>query len=103
MGLMGGPGTTTLTPQVVCLQYISNPCELSTNKLKYPAILNKTLINSIILNPKKDPLAQAIIPCNNLVSYLYIAYYLAGTDFTQSLVPQQEVVVATLAETAFKE
>jgi len=39
------------------------------------------------LNPREDPLAQAIVPRNNLASYLYIIYYFASTNFTQSLVP----------------
>ena len=56
-----------------------------------------------MLNPKKDPLAQAIVPYNNLVSYLRITHYFTGINFTQSLMPRQKVVVAALAETAFKE
>jgi len=54
-------------------------------------------------DPREDPLAQATVPRNNLVSHLRIARYFASTDFTQSLVPRQEVVVAALAETAFIE
>ena len=54
-------------------------------------------------NPREDPLAQAIVPCDNLASHLYIVQYFAGTDFMQSLVPRQEVVIAALAETAFME
>ena len=44
-----------------------------------------------------------MVLCNNLASHLYIIYYFAGTDFAQSLMPRQKVVVATLAETAFTE
>ena len=57
----------------------------------------------MVFNPKEDPLAQATVPYNNLVSHLYIIWYFTGTDFTQSLVPQQEVVVAALAKTVFIE
>ena len=103
MGLVKSPSTTILTLQVACLQHMSNPYKPSTSKLKYSAILNNTLTNLMVLNPKKDFLAQAIVTYNNLVSHLHIIYYLTGTDFTQNLVPQQEVVVAALAKTAFKE
>ena len=54
-------------------------------------------------NLKENPLAQAIVPYNNLASHLCIIYYFTGTNFAQSLVPRQEVVVAALAETAFTE
>ena len=37
------------------------------------------------------------------MSHLCIVRYFTGTDFTQSFVPRQEVVVAALAETAFTE
>jgi hypothetical protein len=87
IGLMGGPSTTTLTLQVVCLQYISNPHKPNTSRLEYPAILNKTLTDLMALNPREDPLAQATVPYNNLVSHLCIIYYLTGTNFMQSLVP----------------
>jgi len=40
-----------------------------------------------------DPLAQATVPRNNPVSHL------TNTSFAQSLMPQQVVIVATLAET----
>jgi len=40
---------------------------------------------------------------NNLVSHLRIIYYFTSTDFTQSLVLWQEVVVATLAKIVFIE
>ena len=40
---------------------------------------------------------------NNLVSHLCIVYYFTDTNFAQSLMPQQEVVVAALAEIAFEE
>ena len=88
MGLVKGPSTTTLTPQVACLQHISNPHKPSTSKLKCPTILNNTLTNLIALDPKKDLLAQAIVPYNNLASYLRIIYYFTGTDFAQSLMPR---------------
>ena len=88
MGLVGGPSATILILQVVYLQYISNPCELSISGLECFAILNNTLIDLIVLDPKKDPLAQAMVPYDNLVSYLYIIYYLTSTDFAQNLVLQ---------------
>jgi len=44
-----------------------------------------------------------MVPYNNLASYLYIICYFTSTDFMQSLVLWQEVVVATLAKTAFIE
>ena len=44
-----------------------------------------------------------MVPYNNLASYLRIARYFASTDFAQSLVLRQEVVVAALAKTAFIE
>ena len=44
-----------------------------------------------------------MVICNNLVSYLYIIYYFASTDFAQSFILWQEVVVTILAKTAFKE
>ena len=55
------------------------------------------------LNPREDPLAQAMVPRNDLVSHLYITHYFTSIDFAQSLMLQQEVVVAALAETAFME
>ena len=88
MGFVGGPNTIILILQVACLQYISDPYKPGISRLKCPAILNKTLTDLIILNPKKDPLAQVIVPYNNLASYLYIIYYLTGIDFVQSLMPQ---------------
>ena len=54
-------------------------------------------------NLKKNPLTQTTVPCNNLASHLYIIYYFTSTNFTQSLMPRQKVVVATLAEMAFTE
>ena len=44
-----------------------------------------------------------MVPYNDLVSHLCIVCYFAGTNFTQSLVPRQKVVVAALAEMAFIE
>jgi hypothetical protein len=49
-----------------------------------------------------DFLAQVTVPCNDFISDLRIVYYFTGTGFTQSLMPQQVVVVATLAETVYK-
>ena len=101
---MGGPSATILYQRVVYIQYTSDPYKLGAGRLERPAILSKTTLTSLIaLNPREDPLAQATVPYNNLASYLYITRYFASTDFTQSLVLQQEVVVATLAETAFTE
>ena len=87
MGLVGGPSTTTLIPQVACLQYISDFYKPGASRPEYPAIFNETLTDLIVLNPKKDPLAQATVPYNNLVSYLHIIYYLTGINFVQSLMP----------------
>ena len=103
IGLVKDPSATILILQVVYLQYISNPYKPSTSRLKCPTIFNNTLTNLIVLDLREDPLAQAIVTYNNLVSHLHITYYLTSTDFAQSLMPQQEVVVAALAETAFKE
>ena len=73
-------------------------------RLRYPTILSKTsLIDLIVFNLKENPLAQATVPYNNLASHLHIVYYFTSTNFTQNLMPQQEVVVAALAETAFME
>ena len=86
------------------MQHANNSCKLGTSRPKCPAILFKTTsINLIILDPKKNPLAQAMVPCNNPVSHLHIICYFAGTNFAQSLVLWQEVVVTALAETAFTE
>ena len=57
MGLMEGLSTTTLIPWVAYLQYISDFCKLSASRLKYPVILNNTLTDLIVLDPKEDPLA----------------------------------------------
>ena len=104
IGLMGGPGTTIPHQRVAYVQHISDPRELGAGRLERPAILSKTTLTGLIaLNPRKDPLAQATVPYNNPASYLRIIRYFTSTDFAQSLVPQQEVVVATLAETAFTE
>jgi len=86
------------------VQYVSDPCELSAGGLERPAILSKTTPTDLIaLNPREDPLAQATVPHNNPASHLRIICYFASTNFTQSLVLRQEVVVAALAETAFME
>ena len=83
---MGGPNATILIPRVACLQYINDFYKLGASGLEYFTILNKTLTNLTALDPREDPLAQAMVPCNNLASHLYIIYYLAGTNFAQSLV-----------------
>ena len=104
IGLIGGPGATILYQRVVYVQYTSNLYKLGAGGLERPAILSKTtLISLIALNPREDPLAQATVPHNNLASHLRIIYYFTSTDFAQSLVPQQEIVVVVLAETAFIE
>ena len=43
-----------------------------------------------------NPLAQATVPCDDPVSYF------TSISFVQSLVPRQVVVIATLAETAYR-
>ena len=86
------------------MQHASDPYKYGTSGLRYPAILSKTsLIDLIAFNPKENPLAQATVPYNNQASHLRITQYFIGTDFAQSLMPQQEVVVAALAETVFTE
>ena len=57
----------------------------------------------MVFNLRENPLAQATVLYNDLVSYLRIIYYFTGINFTQSLVPQQEVVVAVLAKMVFTE
>src|SRR5580692_7168654 len=104
MGLVGGPGTTILNQRVAYVQHASDPHEYGAGGLRCPAILSKTsLIGLMVFNPREDPLAQAIVPRDNLASHLCIAWYFTSTNFAQSLVPRQEVVVAALAETAFIE
>ena len=56
----------------------------------------------MVFNLKKNPLAQALVPYNDLTSYLHIICYLTSINFVQSLMPRQKVVVAALAEMAFK-
>ena len=64
------------------MQYASDPYKYSTSKLRYPAILFKTfLISLMAFNPKEDPLAQVIVPYNDLASHLYITQYFTSTDF----------------------
>ena len=73
MGLVGGPSTTILNQWVAYVQHISDFCEYSTSRLRCPAILSKTfLIGLIAFNPREDPLAQATVPCDDLVSHLHI-------------------------------
>ena len=57
MGLIEGLSIIILTPQVVYLQYISNPYKPNISRLECPAILNNILTNLIVLDPKKNPLA----------------------------------------------
>ena len=85
MGLVGGPGATT---PITWRRRTRASCH-SHWDFNWPVAL--------------DPLAQATVPYDNPASDLCIVRYLAGTGFAQSLVPQQVVVVATLAETAFTE
>jgi len=86
------------------VQHTSDPREYSAGRLGYPTILFKTSLTGLIaFNPREDPLAQATVPRNNLASHLHIAHYFASTNFTQSLIPRQKVVVAALAKTAFIE
>ena len=104
MGLVGGPSATTPNQRVACMQHASDPREHGAGGLGCPAILSKTSLTGLMaFNPKEDPLAQAMVPYNNLASYLRIARYFTSTNFTQSLMLRQEVVVATLAKTAFIE
>ena len=89
IGLVGGPSATILYQRVVYIQYTSDPYKLGASGLERPTILSKTTLASLIaLNPREDPLAQAIVPYNNLVSFLRIICYFASTDFIQSLVLQ---------------
>ena len=82
--------------------YASDPYKHGAGGLGCPTILSKTSLTGLIaFNPREDPLAQATVPHNNLASYLRIIHYFASTNFTQSLMLWQEVVVATLAKTAF--
>ena len=68
------------------MQHASDSYKYSINGLRYPAILSKTfLIGLMAFNFKENPLAQAIVPCDDLASHLHIIYYFAGTDFAQSL------------------
>ena len=84
------------------MQHTSDPCKHGTGGLRYPAILFKTsLIGLIAFNLKENPLAQVTVPCNDLVSHLYIICYFTSTDFAQSLILQQKVVVAALAKIVF--
>ena len=57
----------------------------------------------MVFNFKENPLAQVMVFYDNLVSYLHITYYFTSTNFAQSLMPQQKVVVAALAKMAFTE
>ena len=83
---------------------MSDPREYSISRLRCPTTLSKTsLISLIAFNFREDPLAQIIVPRDDLASHLRIVYYFAGINFTQSLVLRQEAVVAALAETAFTE
>ena len=68
------------------MQYTSDLYKPGAGRLGCPTILTKTSTNLIVLNPKEDPLAQAVITHNNLASHLYIISYLISTDFPQSLI-----------------
>jgi len=104
IGLVGGPSATTPNQRVACVQYASDPREHGAGGLGCPTILSKTSLTGLMaFNPREDPLAQATVPRDNLTSHLHITHYFASTDFAQSLVLRQEVVVATLAEMAFME
>ena len=104
IGLVGGPSTTIPNQQVAYMQHVSDPREYSAGGLRCPTIFFKTsLIGLMAFNPRENLLAQATVPCDNLASHLCIIYYFAGTDFAQSLIPRQEVVVAALAEMVFME
>ena len=71
------------------MQHASDLCKYGAGGLRYPAILFKTsLIGLIVFNPREDPLAQAIVPHDDLASHLRIIQYFTGTDFAQSLVPR---------------
>ena len=86
------------------MQHASDPYKHGTSGLRCPTILFKTSsIGLMVFNFRENPLAQATVPCNNLVSHLRIIYYFASTDFAQSLIPRQKVVVAALAKIAFTE
>ena len=86
------------------MQYASDPYKYNASGLRCSAIFFKTsLIGLIAFNPKEDPLAQATVPHNNPASHLHIIYYFTSTNFAQSLMPQQKVVVAALAKMAFTE
>ena len=86
------------------MQHASDPCKHGIGGLRCPAILSKTsLIGLMAFNFRENPLAQAIVPRDDQARHLYIARYITGTDFAQSLVPRQEVVVAALAKIAFME
>ena len=64
------------------MQYTSDPRELGADGLERPTILSKTTLTSLTaLDPREDPLAQAIVPYNNLASYLYIICYFTSTNF----------------------
>jgi len=86
------------------VQHASDPYKLGAGGLERPTILSKTTpTNLMALNPRENPLAQAMVPRNNPASYLRIIRYFTSTNFAQSLVLQQKVIVATLAKTAFTE
>ena len=64
------------------MQYISDPHKYSAGGLRCPTILSKTfLIGLMAFNLKENPLAQAIVPYNDLASYLCIICYFITTDF----------------------
>jgi hypothetical protein len=86
------------------MQHASDTYKYSAGGLRCPAILSKTsLIGLMAFNFRENPLAQATVPHDDLASHLRIICYFTSTDFAQSLIPRQEVVVAALAETVFME
>ena len=102
MGLIGSPNTTTLNQRVVYMQNTNDPHKYSASGLRYSAILSKTsLIGLIAFDFKENPLAQTTVPCDNLASHLCIIYYFTNTNFIQSLILQQEVVVTALVKIVF--
>ena len=66
MGLVGGPGATTLNQRVACIQHASDPREHGAGGPKCPTILFETSsIGLMVLDPRENPLAQATVPCDN--------------------------------------
>ena len=82
IGLVGGPSATILYQRAAYIQYARDSRELSASRLERSAILSKTTLTGLIaLNPREDPLAQAMVLYNNLASYLRIIYCFTSTNF----------------------